>query len=156
MSINDFVHGKTPRLPPLPSSPGSQVDDQDDGGAIMEAEMAIMQAEMAAALVVAQAGTRRPRDKADELRIRDENRAEAATMVVRAIQRAGRDPTIVTPNDAAIIWILADFLAKVCDQPLPAIDPAFAAGKRASSAENALVEQAMRHDSQMAANDSAA
>ena len=150
MSINDFVHGKLPRLPPFPSSTGSQADNQYDG------EVAMMEAEMAAALVVTQAGTRRPRDKADELRIRDENRAEAATMVVRAIRRAGRDPTIITPNDAAIIWILADFLAKVCDQPLPAIDPAFAAGKQASSAENALVEQAMRQDNQPGANDAAA
>ena len=50
---------------------------------------------------------------------------------------------IVAPNDAAIIWIVSEFLQKVAGQKVEA-DPAVAVLQRPSDAENQAVERAMR------------
>jgi len=135
MSITDLIH-RRPRLP-LDAVPPIDAPDND------AAADAALEADIADEMARQQAEAARKRDAADALRIRDECRSDAATVVARAIKRGGRDPMIVAPNDAAIIWIVSEFLQKVAGQKVEA-DPAFAVLQRPSDAENQAVERAMR------------
>ena len=135
MSMTDLIH----RRPRLPLAAVPPIDAPDDDPAADDA----MEAEIGAEVGRNQAKASRKRDAADALRIRDECRSDAATVVARAIKRGGRDPMIVAPNDAAIIWIVSEFLQKVADQKVEA-DSAFAALQKPSDAENQAVERAMR------------
>jgi hypothetical protein len=137
-AINDFVT-RRPRLP-LAAVPPIDADDPD---AVTAADESAMESDIAAVTARQQTEAARKREVADALRIRDECRSDAATVVARAIKRGGRDPMIVAPNDAAIIWIISEFLQKVADQKIEALDPAFSVPQRPSDTANRAVERAM-------------
>ena len=144
MNMPDLIH-RRPRLPLAAVPPIGTHDAGDDA-----AEDAAMQADVAAGMAPQQAEMLRKRDLADALQIRDANRADAISEGLRAINRGGRDPMIVTSNDAAIMHMMFELLQRMSDQRAEPVDAAFAP-QRPSDPVIHAVERAMRPKSEAVA-----